>query len=242
MKRTFLLGIVAGAFAWIPAAQASTTFATFTGIGTVGGVAVDAEADFTILNGVTGDTVTVTLINHEADPTSVAQNITGFSFRLSDSVGFISATGITESNNNVNNITVASGGSFTTASNVADTGWTLTPSATTFSITALGPSQPKQTIIGPPGGGGTYDAAGGSIAGNGPHNPFINQSATFVFTIPSLTTDTHTPFTVSNVVFSFNTSAGSELDGSPGVPEPMTLGLTGAGLAALYFLRRRRQA
>ena len=45
---------------------------------------------------------------------------------------------------------------------------------------------PAYLIIGPSGPGGVYTNANGSIAGNGPHNPFINGTATFSLMIVGL--------------------------------------------------------
>src|SRR5262249_10343655 len=87
---------------------------------------------------------------------------------------------------------------------------------------------PSQEIIGP----GPYGSANGSIAGNGPHNPFLNQSAVFVIQNSSITADT----TASDVVFSFGTTFGAEDSTVPGaggqggpVPEPATFGLLAGG-------------
>jgi hypothetical protein len=68
---------------------------------------------------------------------------------------------------------------------------------------------PSDLIIGP----GPYDNANGSIDGNGPHNPFINQSATFTATDPSITDAT----TITDVVRSFGTQFGVDAGGIPGV-------------------------
>jgi hypothetical protein len=56
---------------------------------------------------------------------------------------------------------------------------------------------PSEGILGPASLDGKYDNANGSIAGNKPHNPFINQTGTFILTgIPA-------GATVGNVIFSF---------------------------------------
>jgi hypothetical protein len=93
-------------------------------------------------------------------------------------------------------------------------------------------------IIGPP-GGATYANANGSIAGNKPHNPFLNQSATFTITAPNVTAAT----TITGVVFSFGTTEGAVLIPGALVPEPssLVLGSVGLGLVGSIGLYRRRR-
>lgn len=116
------------------------------------------------------------------------------------------------------------------------------------------PFNPADGILGPGTGTGTtpYSTANGSIAGNGPHNPFFNQSVTFSFTGASITTAT----LASDVFLSFTTTPGDEhsvtqtcTDCSPGghsgggnTPEPLTLVLTGSALIGLAVSVKRRRA
>jgi hypothetical protein len=106
---------------------------------------------------------------------------------------------------------------------------------------------PAHLIIGPPGSGGTYSSANGSIAGNKPHNPFLEQSASFTITGSGITADT----TITTATFSFGTTAGTNL--VPGVnlvhissvPEPSSLILSASGFGLLgvvgfCYSRRRR--
>jgi hypothetical protein len=103
-----------------------------------------------------------------------------------------------------------------------------------------GAAGPEKTIVGPPNGSNLYASANGSIAGNDPHNPFIGQSATFTLAIPGITSTT----TVTNAIFSFGTTEGSNVPGRPPqvVPEPATAALLGGGLIALAWILRRRKA
>ena len=94
-----------------------------------------------------------------------------------------------------------------------------------------------------------YSNANGSIGGNGPHNPFINQTATFTITgLTGVNSDTR----VTSATFSFGTTAGVNVDGcvsgtadcgggggGQSTPEQMSLLLSGTGLVGLYFIRRR---
>jgi hypothetical protein len=83
-----------------------------------------------------------------------------------------------------------------------------------------------------------YSNANGSIAGNGPHNPFLNQTATFNIAVTGVTAAT----TVTSATFSFGTVAGVNVPGTPGtpaVPEPISSALVGTGLIGLFFLRGR---
>jgi hypothetical protein len=128
---------------------------------------------------------------------------------------------------------------------VATVGWPFTiTSATTGTLDVLsaGGAGPAHLIIGPPGAGGTYSAANGSIAGNGPHNPFLSQSATFTITGTGITADT----TITSATFSFGTTSGVTIVGVPvaTVPEPVSLvlalcGIGTVGLVGIYRSRRR---
>jgi hypothetical protein len=213
------------------AAHAGTfTFETAAGATESGGNAVDAKAIVTTGAG----TVTVQLFNLLVNPTTVAQNISDFDFALS---GTTSLGSLASSSGQ--DITVASNGTFTLGSTVA-TGWAFTsPTAGSYLLNVLGAAGPTHTILGAPGAGGTYSNANGSIAGNDPHNPFLNQSATFTLNITGVTTDT----TVSSAIFSFGTAAGDNVPGGSGpnstVPEPVSLSLVGSGLLALGLLRKR---
>jgi hypothetical protein len=84
---------------------------------------------------------------------------------------------------------------------------------------------PSEGILGPNPNGNA------SIDGNGPHNPFVNQTATFTLTgIP-------TGATANNVIFSFGTTPGDNVS----APEPGTLTLLFSALIgfALFSSRKR---
>jgi hypothetical protein len=119
-------------------------------------------------------------------------------------------------------------------------GWVFsTPSTGTYLLDDLvgtGHSGPSHTLI------GTAPYSGGSIVGNGPHNPFLDGTTTWF--IDGLTS----PTVVSGVLFQFGTTdcfgAGSTTCGDGGIPgsstpEPISFVLVGSGLGALFVLRRR---
>ena len=115
-------------------------------------------------------------------------------------------------------------------------------SATTGTLDVLagsGHAGPAHLIIGPP-GGPTYSNANGSIAGNKPHNPFLNESATFTITGTGITADT----TITSATFSFGTTSGVDVDGVA-TPEPSSfVYLCGFGVVVLVgrYRSRRRTA
>jgi MYXO-CTERM domain-containing protein len=124
---------------------------------------------------------------------------------------------------------------------VAAVGWVYTTTSSTGRLDVLagpGHAGPAHLIIGPP-GGPTYANANGSIAGNGPHNPFLNQSATFTITAPNVSADT----TITAATFSFGTTEGVLITGVPSTPEPssLLLGLVGLGVVGSIGLYRRRR-
>jgi hypothetical protein len=135
-------------------------------------------------------------------------------------------------------ITVNGGGSFALGGSVS-TGWGLNNNvAGGLQLDALGFVGPSHLIIGPP-GGPTYANANGSIAGNGPHNPFLNQTASFTLSIPGLTADSR----VTSATFSFGTTAGINVPGVPpgnSVPDGGTTALLlGAVLSGFGLMRKR---
>jgi hypothetical protein len=201
-----------------------------------GGQPVDAEAVFTTGNGL----ITITLMNLEANPKSVVQNLSDLLF----TVGQGSLDASTETGATSQEVTVNSGGSFALGpvlTTPGAVGWVYSGAGTSASLDVLaaGGAGPAHLIIGPPGTGGTYSNADGSIAGNKPHNPFLNQTATFTITAPNIGTTS----TITSATFSFGTTSGVNVIGVDTVPEPssLVLGMAGIGLLGAAGLCRRRR-
>jgi len=212
------------------------TFVTATGATESGGNAVNASAVVTLGTG----TITVTLTNLLANPTTVAQNISDFFFTLNTTpTGFPSTVTPTGSL-----ITVAGG---TSTPDTTDTlkSWALTATGNQIHIDALVASQgptsaPKQLIIGP----GPYTNANASITGS-THNPFINGTATFTFAVSGVTANS----VVSNGIFSFGTDGGDNVNATGGgggggsvTPEPSTFLLGGSLVGLSLIIKRVKRA
>jgi hypothetical protein len=206
--------------------QASASEVTFTiPAGTqVGGLPVSATATFTTLDGRLEISLTNTLVN----PTAIIQNLSDLGFTLSSgqTTGTLAASSGLER-------TVNDDGTFTDGG-VVDTGWALEASGAGQRVHVLGTAiGPAHTIIGEPDAGDLYSNANNSIAGNGPHNPFLAGEVTFSIDIAGLTTAD----TVTQAIFSFGTEEGNNVV----VPEPTSMLLMGgmfAGLGAFGYRRR----
>jgi hypothetical protein len=213
------------------ASATSITFDTPSG-STAGGLPVSATATF-----VTGtDSLTISLTNLQDNPTSVVQNLSDLIFVLSSG----QTTGSLTSSSGLDR-TIAANGTFTDGATVS-TGWELETFGSGLRLHVLGTGTgPAHTIIGGPDGSNVYSNANGSITGNGPHNPFIAETATFQLTILGLTADS----TVTSASFSFGTTEGTEVPGCVDcggrVPEPSAGALfviSGALFAIVATVRR----
>jgi hypothetical protein len=202
----------------------SFTFSTPVGA-TAGGQPINVTAVF-----VTGfPFVQVTIINNQANPTSIIQAVSDLFFDLSSGTnGSLQLSAGGERN-------IAADGTFTNGS-VVDTGWALSNVGSTVHLNVLGTAiGPAHLLIGPPDiNSNVYSNANGSIAGSGPHNPFLAENATFFITDRGITADTQ----VSNVVFSFGTEAGTNVPAN--IPDSgATVALLGLGLMGLAAARAK---
>jgi hypothetical protein len=213
------------------ASGSTITFATSPGSTTSDG-SVNAKAVI-----VTGPgTLTLTLSDLLGNPTSVGQLLSSFEFSLSPSLSALASMNSFAQERRVN-----SDHSFTEGGTVS-TGWALQAAGGgVVFICVICPNNgtPQPTTNPPPShliiGAGAYTNANGSIAGNGPHNPFLDESATFTISDSSITSAT----VVSNVMFGFGTQFGSQVTGQlSAVPETNTMMLIGAGLILLGSFRR----
>jgi len=224
-----LISLIGSAGLLVASANANTvTFVTPSGATTTGGP-VDASATFQT----SANKLSITLQDLLANPTDVAQLISDLSFTLSS--GQTSGT-LTSSSGVQRTVNGNNSGQFVDSSLPVDTGWVLAG----LHLDVLGtPIGPAHLIIGPPGPGNAYSSANGSIAGNGPHNPFLTGPVTFNITISGLTASD----TVNSAIFSFGTTEGAELvHGIPQITAPdggTTVLLLGSALAGLGLLRRK---
>jgi MYXO-CTERM domain-containing protein len=223
--------------------------------------AMNGTAQIT-LDAVAG-TITIVLTDKVVDPNSIASNISAVKVNLSGAVT-ISA----ESNLAFTERDVASNGTYKdtpqpatnniSTTNPSDSGWVLQGTtatniktidydvlAGTDPVTKLKHGGPDGTIIGDPNATTGKYSGGGSIDGNGPHNPFIYQSLSVTFNVGSLA-----GISIASVYIQFGTTDNSFTQATQDVnphtspiPEPASLAVWGLlGMVGAGFARRRKAA
>jgi len=224
-----LAAAVISAFTMVsPSVNAAQCFTTPAGATVVDG-SVSAQACFSVT---TDNVLTVQLQNLLVNPTSVGQLLSDIFFTAS---GVTSGSGLQATS--ATSVLVASDGSYTTST--FTNSWLLESGGTTaqYHLTALGAGAtgPAGLLIGAPNPvTNKYDNANASIAGSGPHNPFAGGTLTFNLALLGATAAT----LISDVVFSFGTTAGQNV---AAVPIPAAVWLFISGLVGLIGVARRRQ-
>ncbi len=190
------------------------------------GEPVRARVKFSISD----DSMVVTVINLQSGIVSVGQDISSLFFTV-DSGGAVLSLGSKDlATSTGTQVNISSGGAVTSTKTVSPIAhWTAGSSGGQSYLNDLsGGGSPIDTIIGPPSSNGSYTTVNSSIAGNGPHNPFIQQQAVFTFNNPGLLQTAK----VTNVLVGFGTTAGNTIRM---IPEPGSLLLFALGLA--FFIR-----
>jgi len=212
----------------LPALAAGTTITFVVPSGTtVNGLPVSGFATVTTGMG----QMDIHLVNLQDNPKSVIQGFNGVSFVLPEG---LAATGILFGSAEAVNI--ASDGSYTSLGDIS-IGWVLDSSGLMVGMLLPGGSGPAQLLLGGPDSEGIYSDANGSIAGNNPHNPFLKEGLDLTLSVPGMTPDTE----VLGSTIYFGTASGQGVPLESSAPEPVSLTLSGVGLAGLAFLRLKRR-
>jgi hypothetical protein len=245
MRKVYVLGVLLFATSALQAAD----FLFVATSSTICGVdPCSASALFTVL---TTNSFSVTLNNTLSSITDAGQLVTDLEFTLPASTVTLSSSSGTFVN--------ISGAGVPTVGSTGATGWGFGSNNDAVAnnwllciicgngVSTPGGAQPSQGIIDTQ---ASYSSANASIAGNGPHNPFLKSGAIFTFQTSGATLDPATavdPF--SAVSISFGTTFGANVAGVPDgggggtavTPEPVSLMLAGGGLIGLAMLKRRRR-
>jgi hypothetical protein len=186
------------------------------------------------------NTLTLVLTDTSVNPRDVGYNLSAFYFVLAGGTG-----GTLNSSTAPGLRTVASGGSFSDSA-LTSVGWVYSNASNKYTLDVLtgsGHLGPAHTIIGSPAAGDSkYDAANGSIAGNGPHNPFLADSATFIIKFMS---GINANSLASQAWFQFGTTdqkffQSSCQSGCTPIPEPNALLVCVSALVIVAGLLRRK--
>ncbi len=210
-----------------------------------GGDPVSAQAVLTPGNG----TIGIVLTNLQANIKDAGQLLTDLYFDIvgltpSSPTGTESGTTITINSTAAGDFTFGAAinpewGITTATGPLPSTGIHLDGLSKSQNVTCEGNGQACFGIIGGPDGSNAYAAAGGSIAGNTAHNPFINQSLSFSLSVSGVTASS----TFSNVYFSFGTTSGDNILGNiVPTPEPRFVSLLLLGFLLTLGVCYRKKA
>ena len=193
------------------------------------------------------DKLTVT-INNTSAPKSVMEAIYGVEFSLKNFSGTLALNNSTTVGSET---AISKGGAYISTgpySNDASAAdklanpWTL--SGTGSYTLEVGGGEPHDLVIGPADSAGKYSSADGSLAGNGPHNPFLASGAMFTLNDTGSSITDLTGLS-GNVTVLYGTGPSSyALSPSQfttmSVPVPGTLPMFVGGMLGLIALRKRR--
>ena len=259
LKNTILsAGLVAAAGVLLIASHVNASTVTFSNVN-VGDPSypLSGSIDFTFGSG----TVTVTINNTTTSTFSASELLGGVQFTLAGSGYGTPSIETSDAGQPVyvgNEVTIAGSpkkgsttpvdGSYTVSGSKTNSTlsnpWKASGGGSTFSLTRSGA---EDLVIGPPNKATNLYTGDGSINGNGGHNPFISQTATFTLDISGVTTSSSLSPTADVVVY--NGTSGDYLDIPPSgavvtggpLPVPATLPLVGGGILALGALALRKR-
>lgn len=180
-------------------------------------------------------TITITLTDLYVNPTAVSDNLSAFWFTTS-----VTPSSVSINSSSAAAIDIAGNGAYSNQGTVAP-GWALTLAGAVTKLDDLGSggAGPAHTIVGAPDSHNVYSAANASIAGNGPHNAFLDETATWTLNAAGVTSST----TISGATFMFGTTENSGFTGQggalPPTPEPASLWMLALGGSTLLMLGRR---
>lgn len=242
MKR-LLLATISAIVLSATLAMANTFMVSTPAGSTTSGGSVNAQA--VITTGLNSVTIDLTNLLTAAQMGNVAQALSDLSFTLSGAF----ATGLVSDTNRSYTgklVDVAKGGAVTTdaGNGVAASynGWDFSNTLSTFLLEDLGSAAgPAQLILGGTTSTASYPSANASIAGNGPHNPFLQQDAVFTLSVTGVTAATN----VTAGSLSFGTTLGTDIITGvvtpQAIPEPRFVSLllfSGLLLVTIYYRRR----
>jgi hypothetical protein len=167
------------------------------------------------------------LENLQLNPTDAGQVISAINITLNGATTSASFNGAQPETF----VNIAGNKTFATSAGTL-AGWSLSHAGSVVSLTTSN----TDTIIGGP-GGSTYSNANGSLAGNGPHNPFIFEDGLFNLLVGGVTADS----IVSGVTINFGTATDLVTAQLQPTPIPAALPLFAGGLGLMGFLARRRK-